>query len=338
MPYNNRRSKSSLAYNLARNIAGVAAYKAGRYLSKKLPKGARKGAKTYKKSYKKPLKINRMVAKKPSLRKEVRALSKKVNSQDGTLIYHNRNTSRCLASQNQLSHVELTAVSMNSYETVLAELRFFDSATPNTLVQASGASATYQRDYLFESSYTLAEAVNNYQVPCICTAYICTPREDTSISPVTAYTDGLTDVGAPSSTSPLLHLTDSTQFNDLWRIARTKKKLLMPGQRMKISYSNKNIMYSPAVYDTHSLTRQRRFGCYDVIFRCEGVLAHDTIADQQGFSAAGVDLTYHTKFVVKYDAGIDLRYIVLNEQSDAMTTSAVVSEQPIADNIAYSVV
>lgn len=272
-----------------------------------------------------------------SLKAQVKDLAKAVKASNGILIYRKRGTARCLAAVNQQTLTATEAIIMNNYEVVLAQLRFFNPSSPGTLIQGSGATGTYYRDYLFKTVHTNLTIRNNYQIPAKVTVYVCVPKEDTSIAPDTAFTNGLADVGNPSSSSPLVYLTDSDEFNDLWKIQSSKSKLLLPGVQFHVSYSNNNISYSPATIDSHSLSYQKRFGSYVILVRCEGIIAHDSSADQQGMAQAGVDLTWDTTYKVEYDAGVDLKYIYLDDLSDTFTNGALVSSMPVSDNIGYSV-
>lgn len=281
---------------------------------------------------------------KPSLPKKVAKISKKVTnlqkemkSQRSELIYHDRSTGRCLSTVNTCNHVMSSDMQINDLEAVLAQLRFFDSATPGTLVQADGASGTYNRDYHFKNIYSTTTVHNNYQVPAQVTVYVVCVKDDSSIAPLTAYTNGLADVGNPSSTSPMIHLTDSPQFNELWKICKTKKILLAPGQRASVSYSVKDIYYNPSITDSQTSSYQRKYKSYAFLIRVEGVYGHDTTNNEQGQLAAGVDYNTHFKYVVHYDAGGDLKYIYVGDSSSTFTNGGLVSSKPVADNIGYSV-
>lgn len=328
-----------------RSLAVPAAYMAGDYVrrkgyyAKKVVKGQRNRA-----PKKTTGRARKRVAKQPgrarvvkNVDKRLTNLSRQVNASTGTLIFRNRSTNKALAAVNQTAYADGEIIQMSSYEAVLAQLRFFNPSAPATLIQGSGAVGTYTRDYLFSSIYTKVDAMNNYQVPCRCTMYLCTPKEDTNITPTTAFTNGLADVGNPSATSHLVFLSDSDEFTKLWKIHRSKTRILTPGQGMSIISSYKNMLYDPSVFDSHSLSYQRKYRCYVILVKVEGVLGHDTSADQQGFLQAGVDISADTKFVVTYDAGIDLKYIYVADASDSFTNGGVVSSKPVSDNLAYSV-
>lgn len=273
-----------------------------------------------------------------SLNKRVSTLSRQQKTSMGELIFHDRQTYAAKSAVNQQVHQLGYAVRTTELESVLAQLRFFDIAAPATLVNASGAVGTYSREYLFKTIYSRLEFMNNYQIPCKVTIYVCCPKEDTSITPTTAFTDGLADQGNPASTSPMVHLTDSIQFTRLWRICKRKSRVLMPGRRLTLSMSVKDIMYDPSLVDSHALIYQPKYRSYQFVVRVEGVIAHDSaVATEQGFAAAGGDFSVHTKYVVRYEAGTDLKYIHINDGADTFTNGALVSEAPIADNIGYSV-
>lgn len=275
--------------------------------------------------------------KKKSLKKTVREIQKEIKSEQANLIYRSCVTGRVLSSVNQSTVSSVNSVGCTELEAVLGQLRFFDSATPGTLIQASGATGTYMREYHFKNISSSIKLVNNYQVPVEVQMFVCSPKEDTSIPPATAFTNGLADVGNPSSTSRLVFVTDSSEFNHLWSIKLSKKARLEPGQSLNSIYSIKDCFYDPSVFDSHALEYQRKFKNYSIMIRVSGVLGHDTSLDQQGHLQAGIDYSIKTTYNVEYDAGIDLKFIVVNDLSDSFTNGGVVSEQPIADNIGYSV-
>nr|QXP07645.1 MAG: putative capsid protein [Arizlama virus] len=276
--------------------------------------------------------------KKKGIKGKVRELERHIKSGQGTLIYRKRTTERLLAAVNQKSYGVMSGqVDMSSYETVLAELRFFNPASPGTLTQASGATGTYFRDYLFKSVASKCTAVNNYQVPVKVTVLCCMPREDTGINPATAFEQGLTDITAAATTSQLTYFTDSDEFNKLWRVVKSKKAVLQAGRKTVLNFATKNITFDPALFDSHTLAYQRKCKCYAYVVRVEGILGHDSSADQQGFLQGGVDITCDYTYTVDYNAGADIKYIVVSDGSDSFTNGGLVSSKPVADNIPYSV-
>lgn len=269
--------------------------------------------------------------------KEVRKLKSFAESGMGNLIYRSRITARVLnGTVNTAAYDNYVCFDISSMETALAELRFFDPAAPGTLVQGSGASGAYQRNYLFEKMNVKLTVKNNYQVPCKFAIYLCEAKEDTSIAAATAFTNGLTDVGNPSATSCLILPPDSVQLTELYKVTYKKGGLLLPGQQVSTSYSGSNIEYDPAMVDSHNLSYQSRYRGANWIVRVEGVLGHDTTADEQGSMLAGLDIQRDREYSIKYDAGVDLKYIVVADSSDSFSNAGVNSEQPVADNVAYS--
>lgn len=341
----NRRRPNAYArpfYNLASkagyDLAKAGAYGLAKYAYNKAMGSKPAATKSYIAAPKQRRRQYRPNQKK-SLKQQVKAIQRELKTNTAQLIYKKSMSAREVTTTRNQTCNYYEGFSMAQYETVLAELRFFNPSAPATLIQGSGASGTYDRSYHFSNIYAKLTAVNNYQVPVKVKLYVVSPREDTSIAPHTAFTNGLTDVGAPTSTSPLLDLSDSPEFLKLWKIESNIKKVLMPGDTCTITHSVKDVMYDPAIYDSHALSFQGKFKNFVFVVRVVGVLSHDTtITTEQGLGPAGVDVIQTVKSVVDYDAGIDLKYIVLNDTTaSAFTNAAVVSSKPVSDNISYSV-
>lgn len=280
----------------------------------------------------------RMPRQMKGLTKQVKELKRLAEADMGTHIHRVRSNVATKALDNLQSHISQTANSTALLETVLAQLRYYDPSNPSTLLQADGSAGTFQKDFYFTRVNCRIVLRNNYQVPALVKVYACVPKDDTSISPNTAYVNGLADIGGVSSNSSLMYLTDSVQFTDLWRIAKSKRTLLQPGSQCVLTWSAPNsFQYDPSLVDAHSLVFQKAYhGMVWQIF-CQGVPAHDsTVETQQGISAAAVDIISETTFEVRYPAGADIKFITVVEGLDAFSNAAVVSNKPIADNQSYS--
>lgn len=271
------------------------------------------------------------------VRSQIKHLKKMVESDMGTHIQRFRDTDALLCSVNSSNFSSPFGVTTSNLEAVLANLKYYNPSVPGTLTTAAGATGTFQKEFMFDQLHSSVEITNNYQVPCKVTVYCMTPKDDTSISPATAFTSGLTDVGGVSSTSSLIYPTDSLILKDMWAINKSRTFRLMPGATRSLSYTSKKFQYDPSLVDTHTLSYQKKFGAHVWCFRVEGVLGHDTTADEQGSLQAGIDIQYNVKYVVKYSAGADITQIVVDDQSSTFTNGGVVSEKPVSDNLQYSV-
>jgi len=362
-PYVNRplalRRRYDLPYNAAVGAAGaVAAYSAknaynslSKYMSatkKKSVARRRKqpyqalnsNANTTRKPYKKSTRRKRYGKGKSKVNKlsqTVRNLKRSAEADQGMLTYRHRTTGSCLSSVNAITYDGQNILSSSFYEAVLAQLRYYNPSSPSTLVQADGATGTYMKDFYFEKVFAKLTVRNNYQVPCKVTVYSCKVKSDTSVSPVNAITNGLTDVGAPSATSPIVYPSDSPQFRDLWSVVATTKKVLQPGEEMVVGYSAKPFTYDPSLFDSQTETYQARVGAFTYLIRTEGVLGHDTSAAQYGTLQSGVDWQIDRTVKVKYSAGADIEYVYVVDASYTFTNGGVCSSKPVADNIPYSV-
>lgn len=334
-----KKGKSQLMY-----MGAAGLYKAGKYAYNKYNKASKTKAParvfSNQGTVRKARRTRRAIAKKPvikQIKNDIRELKRKSEVDKGRLTYRQRATGRVLSSVNAQNYSSLSAFSTAFYEGVLAQLRYYDPAAPASLVTADGTTGTYMKDFQFEKSYLKLSLRNNYQSPCIVSVYMCRPKEDTDITPTQAFTQGLTDVGNPTNTSPLVYITDSPQFTDLWRIEKSAKRQLQPGETLDLSVNNKSFSYDPSLVDSHALLFQSRFQCMGIAIRVDGVLGHDTAVDEQGVLAAGVDWVLDRTAIVEYSAGADIEFIYVTDGSDTFTNGGVVSQKPIPDNLGYSV-
>lgn len=271
------------------------------------------------------------------LTKQVKELKRIAESDMGTHTQRNRVTHPVLSIINQQNYLSVASSTKTILEAVLAELRYYDPAIPGTLLQADGAVGSFQKEFYFSKNHSKITVRNNYQVPCMVSVYSMRPKSDTSIIPSTAFTQGLADVGNPDVLSPLLHLTDSIELTDLWRIEKSKRVKLEPGQQCVMTTTGKPFQYDPAFADAHTSAYQPRFNGHSWHVAVQGVVGHDTIADSQGVLAAGVDLVIDTMFMIKYAAGADINFLILNDESGGFSNTGVVSNKPYTDNQGYSV-
>lgn len=271
------------------------------------------------------------------MKKKLKELSRLAEADQGTHIHRQRDTYQLLAGANAIGYQNYSMNDCPIIESVLSGLRYYDPSNPATLLNAAGATGTFHKDFYIKRAYSSATIRNNFQVPVKVSAYICRPKDDTSITPYTAFQNGLADVGNPSNVSPLVHLTDSPQFNDIWAIEKTVKCFLQPGQQKTVSHSVRPFSYDPSLFDSHALNYQKAFLSYIIFVRIEGVISHDTVAVEVGRQSCGVDIEVDRTFEVRYPAGADIKYIVVTDNSNSFTNLAVTSSKPVSDNQTYSV-
>lgn len=275
--------------------------------------------------------------KKP-LKKQVKDLQKKVASDQA---YHTHRTavSGDISSANaQSSFNQISGVTVASLESACANLRYYDPATPGTLVTANASTGTYSRVIHFSSVNSKLEVRNNYQVPCKVRVYLATPKQDTSITPLGYYTDGITDqVISGVSTTPLLYPTDIDLVNKAYKLDLVKNRLLEPGQQITVSQTVNNIDYNPAMFDTHNLSYQKKYKNFIWVIRLEGCLGHEATADEQGISQCEVDYQMINTYKIIYDAGTNLNDIsYADSRTSTFTGPVLLSNKPVSDNQSYS--
>jgi len=283
-------------------------------------------------------KLKPIVKNQRTLKKQVKELKRIAESDMGTHIQRRRSTGVISSSVNSKSIQSGSLCNITLIEEVMAQLRYYDPSAPSALVTADGTTGSYQKEFLFKSIHHNFMLTNNYQVPCKVKIFLVRSREDTSINATTAYTNGLADIGNPTSTSTLVYLTDSNQFNDLYKIVKSSSGYLQPGDSMSIAFTDSPFQYDPSFTDSHALTFQNRYKDLQFVVDVQGPLGHDTVVTtEQTNLQAAVDFELRTTFTVNYSAGADIKYLHIDDEGDtAFTNSGVVSSKPVSDNIGYS--
>lgn len=325
MPTTRQRYVDYAAKRLIAAGAGMAVRQASKYMTAK-PKKKRQVRRKYK---------TRRTKK--TVKKQLKEIKQSLKSDQAVHTFRGRYTGRTTCAVNQSVFYGVPSIQASTLETAMANLRYYDPAVPGTLVTANASTGTYTRQVHFKRLYNVLTIRNNYQIPVNVKVYSLAPRNDTSIAPETFFSNGLTDQGAAlSATSPILYPTDIDMFNANWRILKSKSRLLLPGREFSISYSFGPFDYDPSNYDSHSLSFQRKFGAHYFGIRLEGVLGHDTVADEQTTMQCAIDWMLNKKHVITYDAGVNLNDYYTDNSADASFTNGGVTSQVVVDNQAYS--
>lgn len=286
--------------------------------------------------------------KKKGIKKDVKQLKKQVkqlrqmdDNTSGTMVYRSLGAKAIISAVNHQKIETDGLFGKTLIETALAQCKFYDPSNPATLVTGSQVAGTYARNCLIQSATSKCTFRNNYQVDCDVTCYLCEVKDDTDHTPAAAWTSGVADqaYGTVTTNTDLGNYpSDYDLVKDLWKLKVVYKAQMRPGERAVVSHTSKDIEYSPSTVDEHALEYQREYKAYMFMFVVRGPISHDTIvADQVTYTQGGIDIFTEQSLKIKYNAGIDLSYIYVNDTSaSGFTNAAVCSNQPVADNQAFS--
>jgi hypothetical protein len=283
----------------------------------------RPGAFTRKRRFKK-----RRYKRKSRVWREINKIKKDVESGMGTFQKKVRVESRVLSGVNAVNHSFSAAVNITGIEGAIDNLPVFNPSLPGTYTFVDFKSGTQKKEVLIKA-HSKFLVKNNYNSPAKVSIYLVFPKNDTSITPTTAMTAGLNDIsGNPATltiTSPMIYPNHSPQFRDLWSIKKQQTKVLEAGQVMSMSNTTPQFQYDPSFADDHNLQYQRRYMCHGYLVRVEGVLGHDTSADERGILQAGIDCSNQITYTVRYEAGADIEYLEVDDTFDTFTGAGVVA-------------
>lgn len=234
----------------------------------------------------------------------------------------------------------MSAQDTASIEAVLANLKYYDPSNPATLVTAAAATGTYQKDFLLKSTSARLLLKNNYMSDAEITVYLCTPKIILNATPSSAWGSGIADDAGnvASAESYGSFPTDYETTRSMWNFKRVLKKCLSPGESASCNHSIENLQYDPAFVDAFSETYQPKMKSYGFLIVVHGGIAHDSVVTtEQGVNRAGVDCQLKVVTKVQYDAGVNMTYVIHDDNQDQTATNGFLeSHQPVSDNITYS--
>lgn len=288
--------------------------------------------KSYKKVDCKGLKNKKICNNFKKLKSDIHEISKKVESGMATLIHRIRNYAAVTVAANAGNHQAWALSDLTTIEDALGQLRYYDPTAPSTLVTADATTGSYQKEVLCTKQSMVVRIRANYQVPIRLAIYVCHIKNDTSILPSTAMSQGAADESNLTATSPLLYPSDIDKLKDLWSVKMYKKCILQPGMEISIPFvSNKSFQYDPSLHDEHNQQYQKRNNSMAIFVRAWGLLAHDTSADQQGFQDVKYDYDITRTYEFRYDGGADIKYVYGVDNVDTFTNGAQVCNNIASD-------
>lgn len=226
---------------------------------------------------------------------------------------------------------ELSITNSASLQNSFDLLRYYDPATPGTLVTAAGETGTFSRQMTVKNINFKVRLRNNYQSPCNLTYYICEAKADTGDSPLQTWRNGTVNqyITDPNDTAIYTYPTDSVQMKEVWKVIKTVTKLIQPGSQCEVNVNTGKFVFDPSLFDDETDVFQRRNKATVVLFKIWGPPSHSGTSN--GTIACGLDFTSCRTTSIQYDAGTSLQDYSHSDNFEIQST-AVVSNKPVADN------
>lgn len=322
---------ANVAFNAGRNIApdvAKAAYKYGKKAYKEYTKRAKQGTKSN-------TKLTKDIS---NMRRKIKKMAEYDDATTGTMTYRSNSTLRMGGVINTQGVYFTTANTPAQIETVLAQCKYFNPSVPGTLIVGNPSGGTYQRNILVESVTLKLRYRNNYIVPCRLVVYKSDVRDDTSHSPVSAWTSGLVDgTNLTAITDLNQYPTDYNLVNDLWKLKKICDVVMQPGQERVLTYNSKAYEYDPSVYDSHNFAYQKSNRAGGLLSIVRGCVAREiALPDNIGRAGCGLSVEISNIYKIKYSAGINITYTHVLNTYNAMATGALVTNKPISGNQTYA--
>lgn len=340
-PYRGRAPPIQQAQLLAGIIAAISAYESKSFKSvKNIARDLNKlmaGKKTYKNQSSKKTKSNTSLKLK-AVEKKVNKLSKKFNDSLSTYEVRTATTADLVSSDNQSTSVSILAMGQSYMDAALSDVPFFNPSVPGTLISADVEPSLYEQEFTFKKVWSRLQVRNNYAVPAYVKIYVMASKTDAIDTPSDLFSAGITDVMASATTtSPQVYPTDSPLVRDHYKVAKVVSRKLEAGQEMTATWSPGRVKYSPNEFDESAALYSPRYKSAFYFIRVQGCIAHDTLSDNQGLTAAGIDYEHRYSLTLEYDSGgAVLHRLKITDDYDSMPNNTVCSNKPVVDNQAWS--
>lgn len=338
LPYNRRRGVIPYqrrnyyggALVGATAVAAKTAYNAGKWAVSKLrkPWSQKKVTATIASKPADKKKKTKRLGKKAPLKKRVTQLERMVHKLDSKYTYRRIDAEQITASANLCGWNEFAKSTPSGLETAFANLRYYDPATPGTIIAAGMGTGTFSRDYNI-SGYSKILLRNNDLVPVDFHLYLCECKESTSNDVLSLLDGALADLSAIGKTSTTCFLSDGkSEIEPYWKYKLVKKMRLMPGGEFSSSHIIKPFDYDPTRLDVITSTYQPMSKTFSWVIRVQGTVCHDkTTTGNVGITAAALDCIVKTIYTCRYNSGgPSLTYIGTSDNLDALAAGGVVSQ------------
>lgn len=257
------------------------------------------------------------------LKKRVAKLEKKTKSAYAKYDYKLTETLQVSSVANRCNYGSADLVTSAVIETMLSGLPYHNPATPSTTQQQQAQLIVRPTKWPIEL-YAHVTMRNNYLYPVRIRCYVLQPKVDSSTTPTTCVTNGITTkaVSVTSTTGPYLYPSDSKQFTDNWKILKSCDMKLQSGDECTVSHSEKFI-YDQEFYDTNTSLYSKKYARLFFI-RVVGVVCHDnTTTSLLGLAPTKVDALVHRKFTVSYPTEAPIQSMYDSTVLDTITTAVV---------------
>lgn len=262
--------------------------------------------------------------KKASLKKRVAKLEKSQKTNYLTETYKANDTFQVLSVANRCGYQFGTLTDATILENVLAAMPYFDPAAPTITKNYDARTVTLPTKWHFQV-HSVATMRNNYLYPVNVRCYVIKPKTDSSTTPTSSITAGITLQANPSvysTTDPWLYPSDSKEFTDGWSIINSCEMKLQSGDECQVPYSEK-LVYDQEFKDAHTATYLPRYTRL-ILVRAVGVVCHDsTTTTNVGICPTALDVIINRKLMVKAPASAPTRNLYVGTNLGTITTGVV---------------
>lgn len=270
------------------------------------------------------MKVSGGKGKKAGLKKRVKELEKKVKENKAFHVFKGEATIQVTSSANRCGYTQGVLFGAAQFEQMLDAFPFQSTSTPGTAATYDATTVTQPVKWTIHA-YSKTIMRNNYLYPIKIRCYVLKPKCDTSTTPTSSVTAGISEQlsGAVySNTAPFTYPSDSKEFRDQWAVITSCEMKLQSGDECEVPYEEKFI-YDQEYTDQNTLTYLAKYSRLIFIRIC-GVVCHDSVTSTNvGIAPGALDGVIERKFSVSYPAAAPIFTNEIASGLSSITTAVV---------------
>lgn len=269
-------------------------------------------------------KRRRRRGRRSSMRRDIAILKKRTEQSLSTYIKKENSYSTVKSGNGTCDYLLLDINNITLTDAAIDSVKYFDPATPGTLVNVDLSTANVQNIVRVKNVWGRIRLANNYGIPVQMDVYVLRPKVDTAVEPEAAMTDSLAEMSNGSITDKSIYPTDCHDFNDFWAIEKHRRRVVQPGQTMSMSAYIRGYDYDVSFATDHSLEYQKQFGARVFFIRALGTTSHGATSGL-GHTDAGVDIFMETTHTIRYPGGANIEYLEVVDATPSVVGARTVS-------------
>lgn len=263
-------------------------------------------------------------------KKDIKELKKECAEDFSTLCFRKAQTQKSTAAKDQILWDEIDLSSRTLMLEPLANVSTVRALDDDNITPIDITQGTYNRRIWCDGMFTKINFKNLTVKPVEIWAYICAPKTTGGTGPVEKFIDGINKLPRQNHTNPpavvydantmprLYYPSDSTDFKEFWRIEKSTKFIVEPGDVVAMAYIGKARSFE---LKADTFPYQPDLGSCVLMYRVGSPMAEDA-AGVYGLGPASIRVETEVTHKFRYNAiGLALEDVAISDSARSTVTT-----------------